>query len=111
MWGQGFKEELIAILERDGGGYFPDVIATDPPRHGRVRRLLENAFTARRLKQLEPAFARVVAELVEQVADRGHADVAAFVERYKADAPFVYATLEDVLNNFDHVVDLIGIEK
>lgn len=74
LWGQGFKEELIAILERDGGGYFPDVIATDPPRHGRVRRLLENAFTARRLKQLEPAFAQVVAELVEQVADRGHAD-------------------------------------
>jgi len=74
LWGQGFKEELIAVLERDGEGYFPDVIATDPPRHGRVRSLLENAFTARRLKQLEPAFTSVVAELVERVADRGYAD-------------------------------------
>jgi len=74
LLGQGFKDELIAILERDGGGYFPDVIATDPPKHGRVRKLLENAFTARRLKQLEPAFTHVVADLVEKVADRGYAD-------------------------------------
>jgi cytochrome P450 len=74
LWGQGHRDELIAILERDGGGYFPDVITTDPPKHGRVRKLLENAFTARRLKQLEPAFTKAVAELVEKVADRGHAD-------------------------------------
>jgi cytochrome P450 len=74
LLGQGYKDELIAILERDGGGYFPDVITTDPPKHGRVRKLLENAFTARRLKQLEPEFTRIVADLVESVADSGHAD-------------------------------------
>ena len=74
LWGQGHREELIGILEREGGGYFPDVIASDPPRHGRIRKLLENAFTARRLKQLEPQFTRVVEDLVERVADKGRAD-------------------------------------
>ena len=50
----GYLDELKAILERDGGGFFPDVANIDPPRHTRVRRLLQHAFTARRMKTLEP---------------------------------------------------------
>src|ERR1700751_603418 len=46
----GYFDECKAILERDGGGYFPDVILADPPKHTRIRRLLEGAFTARRVK-------------------------------------------------------------
>lgn len=36
--------------------------------------------------------------------------VSAFVADYKNKAPFAYATLDDVLNNFDHVVELAGID-
>lgn len=73
-WGQGHLDELKAILERDGGGYFPDVITVDPPRHKRIRRLLDNAFSTHRLKLLEPALAARVEALVEGLADRGEAD-------------------------------------
>ncbi len=73
-WGQGFLDELIEVLERDGGGYIPDVISVDPPKHQRIRRLLDNAFSPRRLKLLEDSFIASTAELIEKIADRGSAD-------------------------------------
>jgi cytochrome P450 len=74
QWGQGHFEELKAILERDGGGYIPDFIMSDPPRHGRMRRLMEQAFTPRRLKLLEPSVRAFVGGQVERFADVGAAD-------------------------------------
>lgn len=73
-WGQGYLEELIAILERDGGGYIPDIISVDPPRHQRIRRLLDGAFSPRRLKLLEDSFTTSTAELIAKIADQGHCD-------------------------------------
>jgi len=74
QYAKGFFEEFKAILERDGGGFFPDAIMTDPPRHTRVRKLMEGAFTAHRVKQLEPEIGTVVGELIDKFADRGSAD-------------------------------------
>ncbi len=71
---RGMQEEFQAILERDGGGYFPDAIMSDPPYHTRIRKLMENAFTAHRVKELEPRIAAVVGELIEGLADQGKAD-------------------------------------
>ena len=77
-WGRqfahGYFEEFKAILERDGGGFFPDPILTDPPKHTRIRKLLENAFTAHRMKALEPNVRRIVINLIERFAGRGEAD-------------------------------------
>lgn len=70
----GFRDELKQILIRDGGGFFPDVIMTDPPTHTRIRRLVEKAFTAHRVKLLEPAMAALAGDMVEKLADKGHAD-------------------------------------
>ena len=70
----GFREEFIEILKRDGGGYFPDAIMSDPPYHTRIRRLMESAFTAHRVKELEPRITQVVVDLIESVADKGSAD-------------------------------------
>ena len=67
-------EEFKKILIRDGGGYFPDAIMTDPPQHTRVRRLMQAAFTPRRIKQLEPAIRRIAADLVDKLAARGEGD-------------------------------------
>ena len=47
---------------------------TDPPYHTRIRKLMDKAFTAHRVKQLEPVIAAVVADLIEQLADKGQAD-------------------------------------
>jgi cytochrome P450 len=70
----GHLDEMKAILERDGGGFFPDVANIDPPRHARVRKLLQQAFTARRMKTLEPEFEALVNDLIDGFIDRGDAD-------------------------------------
>lgn len=71
---KGFQEEFQEILKRDGGGYFPDAIMSDPPYHTRIRKLMENAFTAHRVKELEPRITKVVADLIDSIADKGAAD-------------------------------------
>ncbi len=71
---KGFAEEFRRILEEQGGGYFPDAIMSDPPYHTRIRRLLEKAFTAHRVKELEPRIAKVVEDLIESIADKGAMD-------------------------------------
>jgi cytochrome P450 len=70
----GFQEEFQEILKRDGGGYHPDAIMSDPPYHTRIRKLMESAFTAHRVKDLEPRIEKVVVELIESMADKGSAD-------------------------------------
>ena len=74
QYAKGFAAELKEILIRDGGGFFPDAIMTDPPYHTRIRRLMEGAFTAHRVKLLEPAIANIIGDLIEKVADKGEAD-------------------------------------
>ncbi len=74
QYAKGFIDEFKAILERDGGGFFPDAIMTDPPYHTRIRKLMEGAFTAHRVKALEPDIAQVVSELIDEFADKGAAD-------------------------------------
>lgn len=74
QYAKGFFEEFKQILERDGQGYFPDAIMTDPPQHTRIRRLLEKAFTAHRVKELEPRITAIARDLIEDVANKGEAD-------------------------------------
>ncbi|WP_348674591.1 cytochrome P450 [uncultured Abyssibacter sp.] len=70
MYASGYFEEFKQILDRDGGGFFPDVIKDDPPAHTRVRRLLEKAFTAHRVATLEPAITETIVGFIEKLADR-----------------------------------------
>jgi cytochrome P450 len=71
---KGFAEEFRQILREKGGGYFPDAIMSDPPYHTRVRKLMESAFTAHRVKELEPRIEAVVNDLIDEIADRGSMD-------------------------------------
>jgi cytochrome P450 len=70
VYASGHFEEFKQILERDGGGFFPDAIKDDPPAHTRVRRLMENAFTAHRVATLEPGITTIVVNLIERLADK-----------------------------------------
>lgn len=74
IYGEENQRELKEILTRDGQGFFPDAIMSDPPYHTRIRRLMERAFTAHRVKQLEPGITAVVSRLIDRIADRGEAD-------------------------------------
>ena len=68
---RGLQDEFRAYLREHGGGYFPDAIMSDPPYHTRIRKLMENAFTAHRVKDLEPRLEEVVRNLFEEVLARG----------------------------------------
>src|ERR1700744_2299380 len=74
QYAKGFVEEFRDILIRDGGGYFPDAIMTDPPYHTRIRRLLDKAFTAHRMKELEPTMAALVGRMIDTLVERGGCD-------------------------------------
>lgn len=68
---KGFAEEFQQILREKGGGYFPDAIMSDPPYHTRIRKLMENAFTGHRVKELEPRISKVVDDLLDEIAEKG----------------------------------------
>ncbi|MFK4872461.1 cytochrome P450 [Novosphingobium sp. ZW T3_23] len=68
---RGMREEFQAYVEEHGGGYFPDAIMSDPPYHTRIRRLMEQAFTAHRVKELEPRITEVVRDVIAGVVSRG----------------------------------------
>lgn len=73
-YANGFVDELAEIMNRDGGGFIRDIIACDPPAHGRLRKLLDKAFTAHRVKSLEPRMRQIVIDLIEPLARRGYGD-------------------------------------
>lgn len=68
---RGMRDEFEAYLREHGGGYFPDAIMSDPPYHTRIRKLMEQAFTAHRVKELEPRITDVVREIIEGVVAKG----------------------------------------
>jgi cytochrome P450 len=70
QYASGFFQEFKQILEEQGGGFFPDVIKSDPPEHTRIRKLMDGAFTAHRVKMLEPVITRIIADLAERMADK-----------------------------------------
>lgn len=73
-YAHGFLEEFVEILKRDGGGFFPDVIMTDPPRHTRVRKLMEQAFTAHRVKALEAGITARIVHFLDGLPPAGTID-------------------------------------
>ncbi len=70
QYASGFFEEFKQILETEGGGFFADAIKSDPPEHTRIRKLLDGAFSAHRVKTLEPGITQIIVNLVEQVAEK-----------------------------------------
>ena len=74
QYAKGYIDEFKEILRRDGGGFFPDAIMSDPPYHTRIRRLLDKAFTAHRVKELEPRIATIVGEMIDAMAVKGQGD-------------------------------------
>jgi pimeloyl-[acyl-carrier protein] synthase len=53
----------------------------DPPHHTRLRKLVQQAFTPRRIKQMEHDVEQAVDTLLDAVADRGAMDVIADLAR------------------------------
>jgi len=60
------------------------LIVTDPPRHVRLRRLVNRSFTPRAVAQLEPRVRRITRDLIARVAPKGSCD---FVVEVSANLP------------------------
>jgi cytochrome P450 len=74
QYAAGFFAEFQQILERDGQGFFPDAIMSDPPYHARIRKLMDSAFSAHRVRQLEPLIETIIRESIDEFIDRGECD-------------------------------------
>lgn len=72
-YSNGYIDEFAEILEREGGGFIRD-LAIDPPAHTRLRKLTEKAFTAHRVKDLEPRIRQIAVDLIERMAQAGKGD-------------------------------------
>lgn len=72
-WANGFADELAEILKRESGVFVRDPVF-DPPAHTRIRKLIEKAFTAHRVKNLEPRIRQIVIDIIEPLVECGHAD-------------------------------------
>ncbi len=96
-WERNISDELIKKVGENGGVVQINFGSTFVSG---VSRAYQEKLTEARTAFME----------AQSIADQDDERVVAFVEDYKTKAPFAYATLEDVLNNFDHVVGLVGVE-
>src|SRR5262245_2147565 len=71
-------------LERGSGSRPPMIIAMDPPRQQKLRRLVSKAFTPRRIAELEPTVRSLTRKYLEPVIERGACD---FIQDFAAKLP------------------------
>ncbi|WP_143128397.1 cytochrome P450 [Streptomyces sp. 2224.1] len=88
-WAEARAALADARLSKDTARYFADrpgnrrlapavsrtMLATDPPDHGRLRRLAMKAFTPAAVARLEPRIRAIAEELADALAARGQADL------------------------------------
>jgi cytochrome P450 len=60
---------------RPGAPALPSLVGMDPPRHRKLRNLVNQAFTPRGVEQLAPRVTEVAGALLERAAARGELDV------------------------------------
>lgn len=67
-----YCEEAERIIDEEGYGRFmPTIVNADPPEHDIYRALVNDAFRAGRIRQMEGYIAEVVENLVDAIAEKG----------------------------------------
>lgn len=56
-------------------GFGKMMIVTDPPRHGRIRQMMNRRFTPRALAPHEPHIRAITNDIIDAVAKEGHCDL------------------------------------
>src|SRR3546814_2936425 len=65
-------DEVMRIYNEEGFGDLPDtLVSNDPPSHTRYRKLVDRAFTAGRVRQMEDYMVVVVRELIDAFIEKG----------------------------------------
>ncbi|RMF11418.1 MAG: cytochrome P450 [Alphaproteobacteria bacterium] len=73
---QADDPEVRAILE-EGWPQVDTLLTNDPPEHKRFRALVNKAFTAKRVDQMEGYITEVVDRLIDSMVDKGECDFVA----------------------------------
>jgi len=63
------------VIESEGEDPPPSLLTSDPPDHTRLRKLVARAFTPRRAEALRGEIEDIAEELLDTIADTGHADL------------------------------------
>jgi cytochrome P450 len=71
----GPAETYRKIFGPNSAALNKNMLHSDPPEHTRLRRLVSQAFTPRRVEALRPRTAEVVDELLDAIAPQGSADL------------------------------------
>lgn len=74
------SDKKVDFLPKFGDGplyvhHTSSLVFNDPPAHTRVRKLLAEAFTPRKLVELEPVVDRIIDRLLDRLAEKGAFDV------------------------------------
>jgi len=69
-----FSSNVFAAMPQVGP-LAESFVHTDPPRHRQLRSLVTQAFTPKRVADLEPRIAQIAHELIDAVADQGHMEL------------------------------------
>lgn len=93
---RNMSDDMIKTLAKNGGviqiNFGSSFINQTAIDYGNVRKAAIKAFTT--ANKLE----------------KDSAEITAFKKQYKIDNPYPYATLSDVLDHFDHVIKLVGVD-
>jgi cholest-4-en-3-one 26-monooxygenase len=68
------------------GMHCHSIINMDPPKHQKVRRIVRNAFTPKRVESYAPKFREHARRIIDAVASRGECE---FVEEVAAELPLI----------------------
>lgn len=72
---QGDRFKIHAeVLEKTGWPLMQTLQRTDPPVHGRYRRLLDRIFTPKQVQELKPRIEAIVGDLINSFADKGECE-------------------------------------
>jgi cytochrome P450 len=67
-----FPEDMVATDEQAGFGQM--MITTDPPRHARVRQIVNRRFTPRAVMPYEPQVRRITTDIIDSIIENGECD-------------------------------------
>jgi cytochrome P450 len=88
----GFRDEWQARVDKAFPPAYPGLINNDPPRHSRVRKLVQKAFTRHAVAAREAEIRSLADELIDSFASRGRAEI-----MHEYAAPFSIKSMSVVL--------------
>jgi len=71
---RGIALQFNDVATTDNAGFGMMMIATDPPRHQKIRKVISDRFTPRAVMPYEPHVRRIAREIIDSVVDRGECD-------------------------------------